>query len=65
VTAPEGWKASCPADIDLAPGDRKEIALVLTSPAGKEFALAEIRIRGDFGAAGSAVLALRLVPRPK
>jgi hypothetical protein len=65
VTAPEGWKASCPADIDLAPGDRKEIALVLTSPAGKEFALAETRIRGDFGAAGSAVLALRLVPRPK
>ena len=65
VTAPEGWKLGFPGETKLAPGDRKEIGLTLTSAAGKDFSEAEVRIRGDFGAAGQPVLALRFIPQAK
>jgi len=61
VTAPAGWKAALQGEIEIAPGDRKEIALTLTGN-GKEFVQAGVHIRGDFGAAGQPVLSLRFVP---
>lgn len=61
VTASKNWKAELPAKIELAPGDRKELALTLTSAGTESGADASVRITGDFGAAGKPVLALHFV----
>jgi hypothetical protein len=62
TVVPKGWKVEFSTKTEILPGDRKEVGLMLTSPAGKEFSEAEVGIRGDFGKAGEPVLALRFIP---
>jgi hypothetical protein len=62
VAVPEGWKGELPREVEVAPGERKELTLNLASPATNAWSEASIRITGDFSAAGRPVLALRLVP---
>jgi len=59
VAAPEGWQAKMPTTLDLKPGDRKELPLDVT-PEGSE--LKTLKVTGDFGPAGRAVLSFRLIP---
>jgi hypothetical protein len=59
ITAPDGWKATMPTSIDLAPGDRCELMLDVV-PSGAE--LGSVKIIGDFGPAGHPVLSFRLLP---
>jgi hypothetical protein len=57
AAVPDPWRAELPGEVEIAPGERKELTLRLTGapslPAGK------VRITGEFGPAGSAVLSLR------
>ncbi len=62
VTVPEGWTADWPREVEIAPGDRKELALTLTKPATDGWTDARIRITGDFGTERRAVLSLGFVP---
>ncbi len=60
VTLPEKWKAQPLPELDLAPGDRKEIQLHLKHPEKLQDKDAEVRVTGQFGDVGAAVLAFRL-----
>jgi uncharacterized membrane protein len=60
--APDGWQMEFPAEVDLAPGERKELTLSLRAPNAKTWTQAPIRISADFGPAGEPVVALRLAP---
>jgi hypothetical protein len=59
------WEAELPAEVEVAPGERKELALRLTGVSTNDVEDAAIRITGEFGVAGSAVLSLNLVPALK
>ena len=61
----EPWGAELPGDVDVAPGERKEVALRLTGLSTNGPVSATIRITGDFGRAGKPVLSFRMVPSPK
>jgi hypothetical protein len=62
LTVPEGWNVDCLRDVEIAPGERKELALTLTNPGTNRWNEAGVRITGDFGREGRPVLALRFVP---
>ena len=62
---PEPWGAELPGDVDVAPGERKELALRLTGLSTNGLGCATIRITGEFGSAGQPVLSFRLVPSAK
>ncbi len=64
VTAPEGWKVVCADAVELNPGDRKELPLTIGGKIGPAAIVQTVRITGDFGAAGRAVLSVRLYPDP-
>ncbi len=65
VLAPPGWKVSLPAKADLAPGARAELPLLLDCRGASSTQRTErVRIDADFGAAGRAVLSVRLLPEP-
>lgn len=64
VAAPEGWKCELTGEVALEPGERKELALTVDCQAGASALVEKVRISGDFGAAGEAVLSLRLMPQP-
>ena len=51
-----------PKEAEIAPGDRKELALRLSGVSTKDLEGATIRITGEFGSAGQPVLSLRLLP---
>ncbi len=57
VQCSTGWKAELPGEIEMAGGERKELALSV-EPSGA--GVAAIHIDGDFGAMGKAVLSLRV-----
>lgn len=57
-TIPKDWTMDCPGKVELAPGERRELSLKLGPPKTWEKA-ARVGIKGDFGAAGEVVLALR------
>jgi hypothetical protein len=57
VTAPEPWRAELPAEVEIGPGERKELSLSLTARPAAE--ITKARITGDFGPAGRPVLSLR------
>ena len=57
ATVPEPWRAELPEETELAPGERKELALRLTAASGPR--IAKVRITGEFGSAGRTVLSLR------
>jgi hypothetical protein len=63
VTVPDGWTASLPAEVEVAPGERKELTLTLTRQGTNAWKEAGVRITGDFGRQGRPVLALRFVPQ--
>ncbi len=65
VTVPAGWAADLPPEVEVSPGERKELTLMLTKPETNSWTEAGIRITGDFGRAGKPVLALRFVPAAK
>jgi hypothetical protein len=55
------WKAEFSAELEIAPGDRKELPLQLT-PAVADLPIdGTVRITGDFGKAGQTVLSFRIV----
>jgi hypothetical protein len=58
AAAPEPWRAELPRETEIAPGERKELSLLVTGPAGAP--TATVRITGQFGTAGGAVLSLRV-----
>ena len=61
VKAPEGWKAKLPTDVEVSPGERKELEMELESNGNKTATEADIRVMGDFARAGQPLLALRVV----
>ncbi len=65
VTVPDGWRADFARDVELEPGERKEVTLRLSCGAAKEWSEAGVRIRGDFGEAGRAVVSWRLRPETR
>ncbi|MCY3020875.1 MAG: hypothetical protein NTW87_17805 [Planctomycetota bacterium] len=64
VTAPQGWTVELPEQVELAPGERKELALKLDCQQGSSALTQVVRINGDFGAMGEAMLSVRLMPQP-
>ena len=52
-------------EVDVAPGERKELALRLTGVSTNGLECATIRVTGEFGSAGKPVLSFRLAPSPK
>jgi hypothetical protein len=62
VSVPEGWTAELPGEVEVSPGERKELTLQLTKPESAKWTEAGVRITGDFGGGGKPVLALRFIP---
>jgi len=65
VAAPSGWDVSIPDHMELAAGERKQLAMSIRGTVARERTAERIQVNGDFGAAGSAVLSLRLQFEPK
>jgi hypothetical protein len=51
-----------PREVEVAPGERKGLAMNLSRAGTNGWSEVGIRITGDFGAAGHTVLAVRFVP---
>jgi hypothetical protein len=64
-TTPDPWGAEMLREVDVAPGERKELALRLTGLSTNGLECATILVTGEFGGAGKPVLSIRLVPSPK
>jgi len=62
---PVAWGAQMLAEVDVAPGERKELALRLTGVSTNGLECATILVIGEFGGAGKPVLSFRLAPSPK
>ncbi|MGC8744427.1 MAG: hypothetical protein ACP5T0_11170 [Verrucomicrobiia bacterium] len=58
--APEGWIGAISENVQLNPMERKEIMLTLSPKYNQGEKTAKIKIEGDFGYAGKAVLSVRL-----
>ena len=65
VAAPNGWNVEIPSRLELAAGERKRVTLNIHRPVAKGMTLERIRISGDFGPAGGAVLSIRFQLEPK
>jgi hypothetical protein len=63
ITAPEGWKVHGATEVEIPPGERKGLRLEVTPPAAR-WNEAAVRVAGNFGPAGRAVLSLRFTPAP-
>jgi uncharacterized membrane protein len=61
TTAPAGWQVEMSREIQIAPMERKEVAMNVTS-AADGWTEGRIRITGDFGSAGESLLSLGFVP---
>jgi hypothetical protein len=61
-TAPEGWTVEMSSDIEIAPMERKELQMTVTSAAG-QWDEGRIRVTGNFGSAGEPLLSLGFVPK--
>jgi hypothetical protein len=61
VKTTDAWQAEFPSEAELAPGERRQLALKLR-PADKPWTEAAIRITADCGSGGKAVLSVRLTP---
>jgi hypothetical protein len=59
---PAPWGIELPREVEVAPGERKELPLRVTCASTKGVDAAAIRITGEFGGAGKPMLSLRLVP---
>ena len=65
LTVPEPWGIELPSEVEIAPGERKELALRLTSISTNGLGTASIRITGEFESAARPVLSIRLVSAGK
>ena len=65
LTVPEPWGIELPSDVEIAPGERKELALRLSGISTNGVESASIRITGEFESAARPVLSLRLVSAGK
>ena len=63
LTVPEGWTGKLAGDVEVAPGERKELKLNLDCAYPKGWREANVQVRGDFGPEGRPVLAFCLVPQ--
>jgi hypothetical protein len=63
VDAPAGWKVAFDKVLELAPDERREIALSVTPATGPTTTPGTVSITGDFGRSGRAVLSVRFLPR--
>jgi uncharacterized membrane protein len=59
VNPPKDWQAEITGEAEIAPGERKQINLKLSSPGVTDSTESTIRIKGNFGAAGRPVLSFR------
>jgi len=64
VSGPKGWKVGLPETVEIRPGDRQEVGLVVDCVKVPSGLVETVRMTGDFGEAGRAVLSLRLQPDP-
>jgi hypothetical protein len=64
IEAPAGWTVEAAHDVELPPEARQELPLVITAPGGKEGSVGTLRVTGEFGPAGRAVLSVRLLLQP-
>jgi len=64
ITAPAGWTVQFPGQVELAAGERKELALTVDSHSGATAPVETIGIQGEFGDAGQPVLSVRVTPTP-
>jgi hypothetical protein len=64
VTAPANWKASLASEVELAPQERKELALRVDAREGASRLLDTVRISGTFQRENETTLSLRLMPEP-
>jgi hypothetical protein len=62
LTPPPGCRASLPAAVELAPQERKELALVVECFRAAPGVIAPLKITGEFGKTDHPVLSLRLLP---
>ena len=66
VKTPTRWAAEMAHEVEIEPGERKEVRLLLTHPVADGMTNAGIRITGRFGdGGGSPVLAFRLTSSKK
>jgi hypothetical protein len=61
ASAPAGWQVSFPQTIEVPPGGRVALLLDLEGVGHANRSVETLRITGDFGSAGKAVLSLRLM----
>lgn len=59
VKVPEHWKAELPREVEVTPGERKELDLHLTCGEPNSWTVAGVRINGDFGDGGRPLLSLQ------
>jgi len=60
VKGPEGWKVGIAEEVETSPGDRKELALSIDCNKAARKLVETIRVEGDFGQIGRAVLSVRV-----
>ena len=65
TTAPAPWSLDLPTQVEVAPGERKELSLRLSGISTNGVDSASIRITGEFGKSGTPVLSVRLSPSVK
>ena len=64
LSGPEIWLITAPAEIEIPPGGRERINLAVTATNGTFHPIETLRMTGDFGSAGEAIMSLRLLPEP-
>ncbi len=65
VTAPIGWNVEVSDRVELAAGQRKLVPMTIHRPVANGKAPERIRISGEFGPAGEAVLSMRVLVEVK
>jgi hypothetical protein len=65
VDAPAGWSVRFPDTADVAPDERKELALTITPPSEPPATPVPLQLRGDFGRSGRTTLSLQMLPEGK
>jgi hypothetical protein len=65
TTVPGQWGLEFPSQVEVAPGERKELSLRVNGVSTNSVSTATIRITGEFGRAGKPVLSVRLSPTVK
>lgn len=64
VAHPAAWKVQLPGQIEIQPGERKELSMDIDSHAGASALVEMVKITGHFGDAGEPVLSVRVTPTP-